>query len=1119
MRDQATDLLKFAPPGPPSEFIARPRLSRALAEGLRQRLTLLVAPAGYGKTSLLSSMAHRWEWFSQQAGAEHLAWFQLDSTDNDPAVFLEGLVRAFRGPIPGFGLPTLLALRGTADPSRRLDRLITVFLDDLIRSGREGMVLALDDFHRLTNRDMLNAVDRHFVASEAPFRLVISSRTDPPMYLGGHRTRGEVLELGIDDLRFSVEEVRELLQRRVGSSVPEETVTAVFRETKGWPSFVFVAALLAERSGGVIPLTNLAPTEHGHARMVSEVVRQLPWEKRDVLLRSSLLPFLDDAACANTRVMGKANGILTFIREAGLPAVAPAAASSLLRYDPLFRSALERELQQTLSPEEYRALQLEAAIHCEEQGDWHEAISRYLLAGDGEAAASLVERAAGLEMEMGHTETVFQWIRSLPTAVRRSHPRLIVEEGKLLMLRGQLDEARATLASAKLELLARGDSEGEAERLGAWALLALKEGNPEEARRSVAEALARLADQGGGTAGSLFLLLSSILEKVGDLRPAHTAASEAMLIGERTGRWSQVVDAMLQLARIAHTQGRPNEALALSARGIQRARTLGTDLLSVSIMGGMASTAYLDRGDIHEAAVVAGKSLETSRQTQDQAGQIRALLAVAAVQDRTGEPYAARASLEEAAHIAAKLHTRAPERALATRAEAVYLLTWGSRGKGVKKAREAARLAAEAGSTVLVEESRLVVAAGELAGPAGRVQALPVLLRLSDAFRRQGNARWHSAVLSLLADAYVQLGIGRSARESFDKALSYAAREGYSGLPLGLSVHKDRLLRLSVWENLAPRVAARFLGVSLEEAQRALAPLFREKNVEAKARAEALLTSLQSDSKRSPARILWPGLPEQAGDDVPGVYLHTLGRFSPWIDQQEAAWPSLDAGTLAAYLLIQRGQEVSREELLTALWPEMEPAAGNIRLQVALYQLGESMGPGYSPAHIELEPGGSYRWDGAGCAADIDAFFAAVQRVRDRWDSEQSPALSAETVRDLQGAVDLYDGEFMSDLDYEWCVPLRDDLRAHLIWSTRVLVSHYMARREWGEALRNGLKSSRSDPLQEDITRDVMLASHKLGDRDGVLRHYRELKRILAKERGAWPSEETRQLRVRLLGR
>jgi LuxR family transcriptional regulator, maltose regulon positive regulatory protein len=474
MRSEAIDILKFAPPALPGGFIFRPRLRRRIVDGLSRRLMVLEAPAGYGKTSLLASLAHELESHPRDTGVKRIAWFQLDATDNDPAVFLEGLVSAFRGPIPGFGLPTLLALRSAADPARRIDRLMEVFLADLARTGESGIALVLDDFHLLANRDLLTSIERHLVVGDRPFRLILSSRSDLPMYLGTFRTQGEVTELGSDDLRFTTEEVRELLSRRAGGSVAEEVVSAVVRETKGWPSFVAVAALVAPYWGSTVPRASLAPTEHGHARMVSELIRRLPSEKQDAVLRSSLMPFLDDAACANERVMGKANGILEFIRASELPATGPASAATPLRYDALFRSALEDELQRTLPAEEYRALQCEAAAYCESRGEWDEAISRYLRAGEAEAAASLVERAAEHELEMGHTETVFRWIRSLPVPARRSHPRLTVDEGKLLLARGQMDEARAVLASAKSELVARGDLEGEAERLGAWALLLFK---------------------------------------------------------------------------------------------------------------------------------------------------------------------------------------------------------------------------------------------------------------------------------------------------------------------------------------------------------------------------------------------------------------------------------------------------------------------------------------------------------------------------------------------------------------------------------------------------------------------------------------------------------------------
>ena len=559
-------------------------------------MILLQALAGYGKTSLLASMGQEWDWYSSRTGVQHLAWFRLDGSENDPCVFLEGLVDAVRGISPGLGLPTLVALRAARDPAGQLSRLLASLAEELHQAG--NIALVLDDFHLLTNQGLLASIEKVLLAPESGLHLVISSREPPPYYLGGFRAGRQMKELGPEDLRFTSGEVRELVLRRAGDLVSDQTVDAVYRETKGWPAYAALAALLASRAGDAVSAFRLGPTEYGHARLAGELVRTFSAERREAVLRSSLLPFLDAAACGHERVMGKANGILHFIQDSGLPATSPSEREAPLRYDALFRAALRQELKSTLPTEEYRELQREAASYCESRGEWDEAIVGFLAAGDPDSAARVVETAAELELEMGHAETVLRWIRSIPAPARRSHPGLVVDEAKLLLAKGQLEEAKALLVAAKSDLAARGDEEGEAERLGAWAVLMLNEARLEDALHAVLEGLDKVPKRDVPTAAELLLILSSIHETAGDLQPAYSAASEGLLVAEKAGRRHQSVEAMLQVARMAFLLGRPREGLAMSGRGIQRAHLLGSEPLALSALGGHAALAYLELGDL-----------------------------------------------------------------------------------------------------------------------------------------------------------------------------------------------------------------------------------------------------------------------------------------------------------------------------------------------------------------------------------------------------------------------------------------------------------------------------------------------------------------------------------------
>ena len=421
-------------------------------------------------------------------------------------------------------------------------------------------------------------------------------------------------------------------------------------------------------------------------------------------------------------------------------------------------------------------------------------------------------------------------------------------------------------------------------------------------------------------------------------------------------------------------------------------------------------------------------------------------------------------------------------------------------------------------SLPLADECRVVLAAGEASGVIGAIPTLKGISRLAGALEARGNARWRSAALLIAAQTHSRLGFRQKARHNLEEALAIAREEGFVGMPLGLPVDQDALLRLAVQEGIAPDQLPRLLGIGQATGRKALSALLEDKSEAVRMRAKVAEAALHS-VERPPVRFVWPGTSPDPDAPVHHVSLRGLGSFAARIDDSAADWPSDDAMELAAYLVVRRGQEISWEQLTADVWPGLEPSIANTRLQVALYRLREELGAGYPPVNPDLEWRGVYRWDGEGCSLDVDAFLEEMRKVHESWEGERPPVLSPQIVVHLESAAELYEGEFMAGLGFPWCFPLRDELRSQLLWASRVLLNHHVASRNWQQAARYGLKYLGSDPLQEDVVRDVMLSYYHLGNKDAVLHQYTEIKRLLAKEKGEWPTEETRQLRVRLLGK
>lgn len=1118
MQEDQVRQLKFVPPSPPAGFVSRPRLTRALARGLAGRLILLQAPAGYGKTSLLASMASEWTRFVEASAAPHLAWYRLDPSDDDAAAFLGNLVEAVHRAVPGFGSFARGALEGTPDARDQIQRLISILLDELREAAPAGVFLVLDGFHLIKDRVIVEAIEQLLQVPEPPLRLIVSTQSSPRFYLSALRARDELVELRAEDLRMTTEEVRELVLRRGDWTPPQKAIDDLARLIGGWPSAANLASLIMARDRAPLQVSRVAPTEHGYGLLLKEALSGLPAERKDGLLRTSLLRYLDVPSCGDGAGVSDPIGFLRFLEGAALPLMKPAGHEGPLSYEPLFRSALERELASMLLPHEFRALQQRVASFYASQGAWDEAIRRYLQAGDFEGAATAMEGAIEKELAFGHLDVALRWLRALPSPIRERHPALMVHEARLLLSRDRLDEARVLLVAAQPGLEDSGVRRELGQQLGGWAALRLLEGRYEKARELAQEALEQLPQEVSSERAEMLWLLSRALELMGDLASAFSVAREGLLQSEKSGQVTLVVRAMLQLGHLAYLRGSFAQSLALSARAVQRSALSGTETLSIAAAGGTASLVYLERGQPEEALETAKRSLKASQKLHDAAGQVRARLALAAALERLGQQEISQEVLEKALHGAEELPTRWPEPTQALQAAAASLWRRGRRREGAEKARLALQAAQASSYQMLIDQGQLVVTSGEMVG-FGLPRALVRIRRLNEAFRRGDSRRWLSAGLRLLAQGFCRMGLRGLARTNLRSSLALAAEEPSVGMPLGLPTQGGRLLALAVQEGIAHEVAGTLLGVDGAEGVKVLTPLLAHKNPEVRTRAEQAIKGLEKGLGRAAAvRLPWPGFSPEATGPFPAVLLHSLGGLEASVEGQKVGWPSLDARDLVAYLLVHRAQAVPRDRVLHDLWPNEEPSVANLRLHEALYRVRETLGPGYPSVDPLLDGQGIYRWDRGICSVDAELFLDRLGRVREHLDAEALPVLTDPVVSLLEGAVDLYRGEFLSGFEFEWCEAPREELRAQLLWATRLLIDHYMALRDWRAAIGHGLKSLRSDPLQEDAVRDLMVCYFRVGERDSVLQQYREVKRLLARERGVWPSEETRALRQRLLG-
>ncbi|MFL5807008.1 MAG: LuxR C-terminal-related transcriptional regulator [Roseiflexaceae bacterium] len=471
-------------------LVHRPRLTKRLNECLRSKLTLIAAPAGFGKTTLVS------EWLaspssefsvlsSELAQSPQLktqnsklktsaAWVSLDAGDNDPPRFWTYVIAALDGLRTGIGASALALLQALQPPP--IEAVLTPLLNALSALPADAM-LVLDDYHVIEAPPIHQALV--FLLDHLPPRLhlIITTRTDPPLPLTRLRARSQLTELRAADLRFTPEEAAAFLLDARGIPLAGHQIAALDAHTEGWIAGLQLAALAMRDHSDV---DHFITAFTGSNRFVvdylaDEVVDRLPAHLRSFLLQTAILdrmcgPLCDAVLGLTTTddrppttvvddwsVVGRQSSvvdsysqlILDELEHANLFLVALDDQRQWYRYHHLFAEVLRHRLSSDASAAAVAALHRRAAEWFEQQGWLAEAIRHAFLAHDLDRAARLIERAGAEMATQGQVHTVLGWLRGLPDPLIRAHPVLCIVHAATLMYTNQIADARARLMDAE----------------------------------------------------------------------------------------------------------------------------------------------------------------------------------------------------------------------------------------------------------------------------------------------------------------------------------------------------------------------------------------------------------------------------------------------------------------------------------------------------------------------------------------------------------------------------------------------------------------------------------------------------------------------------------------------
>ena len=797
----ATPLLTtklYIPPVRP-ELVSRPRLIERLNAGLHHKLTLISAPAGFGKTTLLSEWA---------AGCERpVAWVSLDEGDNDPARFLAYFVAAqqtlalsqVEGIEATIGEGALAALQSPQPPP--MEELLTALINQ-INAISGNFVLVLDDYHLITTQPVHDALT--FLLDHLPgnMHLAIATRADPPLPIARLRGRGQLTELRQADLRFTPDEAAEFLKQIMGLELSADDVTALASRTEGWVTGLQMAAVSMQGREDISRfIAEFTGSQHYVLDyLIEEVLQRQPESVQSFLLQTSILDRMNSPLCDAVTGTGNSHAMLEHLEHANLFVFPLDDNQNWYRYHILFADLLRHRLLE-VQPDLVPTLHRRASEWYERNGQMAEAIDHAMSARDFERAACLVELAAEQTMMRSEVATFLSWVEALPDELVHARPLLRAYQAGMQLMSGRPLQVVEKHLQEAMEADTAGPVSGAVSAFRA--MLAAYQGDTRQSIELSQQALELLPE------GSLFLrsvaagIRSLGLFYSGDVAAAKQALEEAARISEKAGNLMNAVLAVCHLADLCTIQGQLGEAKTFYDKALELAvdrRGQPQPIAGIALIG--LGGILREWNELEDAAHHFIKGIELAGKFS-KAGTFNGYVGLAYVRQAQGDVRGAREAMQTAQQVAIETEAIKVDDALAATYQAHLWVVQGDLEAAMRWVKERGLALSPALSEACPERSRREVEGlgrevsdGSLISSYPRCleyltlarlymaqgwpeAALKVLQPLLQAVETRGWTRFVINILVLQAIALQTMGDTLQALAMLERALSLAEPGGH----------------------------------------------------------------------------------------------------------------------------------------------------------------------------------------------------------------------------------------------------------------------------------------------------------------------------------------------------
>lgn len=1054
-----------------ADLLTRRRLLDYLAGFMDQKLIIIAAPAGYGKTSLLVD-------FLQQNPAIPAAWFSLDQLDQDPLRFISHLVASIQQIFPRFGRQSVNALRSANPDALDLDNLTTVLVNDISEHINEHFLLVLDDYHMIEeSKPVTHFINQFIQLSDENCQVVIASRTllnlpDMPLLVA----RAQVGGLSFELLSFSADEIVQLWDHSFGLDLNRKEAERLAQETEGW----ITGLLLTQQTHGSLSDRLIRARVSGvnlYDYLAQQVLDRQTEEIRSFLLRTSLLEDFDIDLCEEilAPVIPEAVNWPELVEELFRLNLflQPVEAEERiwLRYHHLFRDFL-RDTMRRNRPEETLAIEMKLAEHWMNVGEWEQAYEIYHRHELTPALVNLIERAGPALVARNRLNLLSTWLNSVPESERRRHPELLSLEGTLLSMRGRVEEGLGLLDQA----IALYDTRLESSAISR-ALV----------RRSTAHfQLGRFAESTTDAQNALDLL---------DVRDDTLVRAEAYnSLGMNAYRLGELQNAAFMLQQ--------SRDLFLDQRDGESAAKIGMHL-------GMVAKAL---GRYSEAETSYNQALNFYRETSNLLWQATLLNNLGVLQHQVGDYGHAAQSFERCIQLA--------QEGSIAQAEAYSLASIGDLYRDIGSVQEAREAYRQARPVALRQNDRFLLFYLDLQeatlsiqeGEADQASRLLGLARqaadLSGSPYQRNLVRLEEGVFFYHQDEYPEaLAELTEASAAFEKAGHKAefvrARLYQAAASAALDRYEDLDEVLQPVIALADQPGNQNLVGSIS---RDLIPFLEEYTAQNPSNNALDHLTRQATQWREELPILRKQLRRQARSvpiGPPHIAVTTLGQIQVRLNNRlikTSDWVGLSSRDLFL-LLLAHPRGLTKSEAEGHIWPEGSFENAGMRFKNAIYRVRKAIGK-----DVVLFENNRYSFN---FSQDYEEDAEGFERLLDSARRQASDDLR---IRDYENAFKLYRGAYLPGLEEGWVLERRGHLQRRYLDALVDYGRLLLGRQQDGSALAMAQKALEVDPTYEPAYQLAILVHGGQGDLTGVERTWLTCLNNLKENADREPSQITLSL-------